>query len=69
MRTVKEIQADYSNLCVRAGHLNYSIFALSIDLDLIHEQMKDLNIEGATAQKAEAEAPTTPATPATLELV
>ncbi len=55
MRTVTEIHQDYSNLCVKAGHLQYSLYALQIDLDLVNEQLKDLNLEGAAAQKAEAE--------------
>ncbi len=55
MRTVTEIHQDYSNLCVKAGHLQYSLYALQIDLDLVNEQLKDLNVEGAAAQKAEAE--------------
>lgn len=55
-RTVSEIQQSYTDLCVKAGHLNYSIFALKIDLALVNEQLKDLNLEGAAAQKAEQDA-------------
>lgn len=55
-RTVNEIQNEYTGLCARAGHLQYSIKALSDDLALVNEQLKDLNIEGAAAQKREQEA-------------
>lgn len=55
-RTVTEIQGEYTQLCARAGHLEYSIYALQSDLELLNLTMKDLNIEGAAAQKAEAEA-------------
>jgi hypothetical protein len=54
-RTVAEIQKEYTELCARAGHLAYSIFALKSDLSLVHERQKDVNIEGAMAQKSEAE--------------
>jgi hypothetical protein len=54
-RSVAEIQSEYTQLCAKAGHLQYSIYALKLDLDLVNEQLKDLNIEGAAAQKAEAE--------------
>ena len=55
-RSVKEIQDDYTQLCARAGHLQYSISALGDDLRLVNEQLKQLNIEGGIAQKREAEA-------------
>jgi hypothetical protein len=62
-RTVSEIQTEYTTLCTRAGHLNYSIFALGLDLALVQEQLKELNLEGAAAQKAEADAKAESETP------
>ncbi len=55
-RSVSEIQQAYSELCVKAGHLAYSIFALQKDLATAQEMQVDLNLEGAAAQKREAEA-------------
>lgn len=54
-RSVAEIQKDYSELCLRAGHLAYSIKALQIDLESVQSVQKDLNLEGAEAQRREAE--------------
>jgi hypothetical protein len=56
-RTIEDIRNDYTQLCAKAGHLAYSIYALKIDLDLVNNQLKDLNIEGAMLQKSEAGAP------------
>jgi hypothetical protein len=63
MRTVTEIQQDYSQLCTRAGHLQYSLFALNLDLSVVNEQLKDLNIEGAAAQKEAASLKAVPDAP------
>ncbi len=54
-RSVAEIQKEYSELCVKAGHLAYSIRALSKDLASIQEVQESLNLEGAEAQRREAE--------------
>lgn len=54
-RSVADIQKDYSELCVRAGHLAYSIRALEKDLASVQQVQEDLNLEGAAAQKREAE--------------
>lgn len=65
VRTVPEIQNEYQGLCLRAGHLNYQIYALSKDLDMVQNSLRDLNIEAATAQAAEKAAAATPAEGAT----
>lgn len=63
-RTIAEIQADYQQQCVRAGHLNYQLFALneqicnvSRDLEVLNAALRTLNIEAAAAQATEAKAP------------
>lgn len=53
-RSVDEIRQEYSNLCSKAGHLQYSIKCLKDDLELVNEQLKELNLEAAAAANAEA---------------
>lgn len=55
-RKVEEIRQDYTNLCVKAGHLNYQIKTLQQDLEAVYSTLRDLNLEAASAQKAEDEA-------------
>lgn len=57
-RTVEEIQQEYTQLCAKAGHLQYSISALKTDLGLVNEQLRDLNLEASrAASKKSEEAP------------
>lgn len=44
-RTVEDVQRDYSNLCTKAGHIQYQIDTLSKDLDLLNQSRRDLNNE------------------------
>lgn len=46
-RTFETIQTEYQQLALRAGHTQYQIHALTKDLALLNEQMRDLNFEGA----------------------
>lgn len=55
-RTVKEIQHQYAELCTRAGHIQYQIHALSRDLDLVNDTLREINLEAFEAQKVEDEA-------------
>lgn len=55
LRPVAEIQAEYQNLCTKAGHTQYQIITLSKDLDLLNETLRNLNLEAAAAYKAEKE--------------
>lgn len=59
-RSVQEIQADYSNTCARAGHVQYQMRNLEKDLSLINEQLQSLNFEAAAAARAEQEAAKAP---------
>lgn len=49
-RDVSEIQVDYQNLCLKAGHIQYQIFALSKDLELVNSSLRDLNLEAANVK-------------------
>ena len=53
-RSVAEIQGEYQALCTRAGHIQYQVFTLSKDLDMLNESMRNLNFEASEASKAEA---------------
>lgn len=54
VRSMEEIQREYTDLCVKAGNLQYQIKVLSKDLDIINETMKDLNLEAGAVKAAEA---------------
>lgn len=55
-RSVAEIQQECANLLFKAGQLQYQIEVQNQDLKLVVEEIKKLNVEGAAAQKREAEA-------------
>jgi hypothetical protein len=46
-RTLDEIKQEYANICSKAGNINYQISCMKDDLNLLHEQMRELNQEGA----------------------
>lgn len=53
-RTLPEIQQEYQNLCLKAGHLQYQVSVFSGDLDMVNKELRSLNFEAA-ALKAEDE--------------
>lgn len=53
-RTLAEVTQEYSNLCAKAGNLQYQIQVFGEDLKLVNEQLKELNFEAAKI-KAEQE--------------
>lgn len=55
-RTIADIQAEYQGSCTRAGHLQYQVFTLQKDLDLLNDKLRELNLEAAAVQRAEDEA-------------
>lgn len=55
-RTVQEIQEQYQGLCLRAGHTQYQIHALSSDLEQINQTLRDLNLEAAAVKAEEDKA-------------
>jgi hypothetical protein len=57
-RTLEQIQQEYQNMCLRAGHKQYQIFALQKELDVLNEEIRNLNFEAASLQaKASEEQP------------
>ena len=55
-RTVPEIQQEYQNLCIKAGHLQYQIYTYEKDVEMINKELRDLNLEAAASKAAEAKA-------------
>ncbi len=54
-RSVAEIQAEYQNLCAKAGHLQYTVDVYKSDLQRINAALRDLNNEHAKAKQKEAD--------------
>lgn len=55
-RPLEQIQQDYQRTCTQVGNLQYQIWALDKDLQLLNEQLRDLSLEGAASNKAAQEA-------------
>lgn len=53
-RSVQDCQNDYQNMCLKAGHLQYQIFTLKKDLELVNESLRDVNLEAAGIKAKEA---------------
>lgn len=54
-RTIEDIQKEYSVLAARSGQLQYQVFTLKKDLELLNNQMRDLNFEAAAIKGKEAQ--------------
>lgn len=52
-RPVSEIQQEYQMLCTKAGHVQYQIFTLQKDLDVLNSTLRDLNLEASESKTAE----------------
>lgn len=52
-RTFETIQTEYQQLALKSGHIQYQIYAFSKDLQLLNDQMRDLNFEGAKLKSEE----------------
>lgn len=50
-RNLEEIKQEYANLCVKVGNTNYQIHALTKDLELLYQTMRDLNLEATKVQQ------------------
>lgn len=46
-KTIEDLHREYTQLCTKAGHLNYQIAVLSEDLKIVYNTLKDLNFEAA----------------------
>lgn len=55
-RSIPEINNEYQQLCLQAGHIQYQVFCHEKDLVILNDQLRDLNLEGAAAQQAAKEA-------------
>lgn len=55
-RTVDQIRAEYSQLCAKAGHIQYQLHTLAKDLELINGTLRDLNVEAGFVSQKEAAA-------------
>ena len=55
-RNIAEIQTDYQNMCLKAGHLQYQVYTYSKDLEMVNGQLRDLNLEAAASKAAEDKA-------------
>lgn len=53
VRTLEEIKTEYTQVCVKAGHLQYTIITTQKELSAVNDLLLDLNLEGAAAQKRE----------------
>jgi len=49
-RSVAEIQQEYTNMCARAGQLQYQISIATKDLVALNTALQNLNLEAAAAQ-------------------
>lgn len=55
-RTIAEIQQQYQDLCLKAGHLQYQVYTLSRDVEMVNAELRDLNLEAAGLKAAEEKA-------------
>lgn len=46
-KTVDDLQKEYTNLCTKAGHLQYQISTLKAELELVNSALKNINIEAS----------------------
>lgn len=55
-RTLRDVQLDYQNACLKAGQMQYQKAMLEEDLRLLNNAIKDINLEAAHLQSVAAEA-------------
>lgn len=58
-RTFEQIQQEFTNVCARAGHLEYQIFTFKKDLEILNNQMRELNLAAAAVQAQAKQTETT----------
>ncbi len=52
-RSLVELQQEYARLCANAGQMQYQIFDLQKNLDLVNEQLREVNLEASTVKQSE----------------
>lgn len=53
-RTMQELQGEYQGLCTKAGDLQYKIWALKKDLELVNDTLRNINFEAVESQNQAA---------------
>ena len=53
-RSTKELKAEYANLALQAGNLQYEISCKERDLETLNNTMRELNFEFISASESEA---------------
>lgn len=56
-RTIDVVKQEYSNAAFRAGNLQYQIYTLGKELELVDEQLTVLNLEYAKLEAEKAKEP------------
>ena len=52
VRTIQDVQTDYTKFCTLVGQAEYQIFTIQNDIDSMKLKMRDLNIEASTLKIA-----------------
>lgn len=52
-RTYSQVQQEYVNLALKAGNIQYQMFILKKDLEVMNQSLRDLNFEAAKLQQEE----------------
>ena len=63
-RTIEQVQQEFNQACLRAGHLEYTIYTNKKDLELLNQTIRNLNFEAASIQAANQKAAAEAAAPA-----
>jgi hypothetical protein len=50
-RTMDVITKEYSDVCAKAGHIQYQVGVLSNELATLNDKLKELNLEAAALSK------------------
>lgn len=66
-RTVEKIRQEYSALCAKAGHMQYQLFTIERDLEILNLTLRDLNLEAAAVSQKDSEKAKLAAVPAPAE--
>lgn len=55
-KTSAQIEGEFRELCARAGFIQFQVFQLKSDLNLVNEQLREANTAGLKAKREEADA-------------
>ncbi len=53
-RSTSEIQQEYTDVCARIGNIDYQIWILENDKELLRQRGRELNHEGSASKQREA---------------